>query len=69
MKLCRYGKAGYEKPGMIDSEGRVRDLSKIVDQIGPKELSPRGLKMLSKVKPEGLPLVNGSPRMGYRPRT
>jgi 2-keto-4-pentenoate hydratase/2-oxohepta-3-ene-1,7-dioic acid hydratase in catechol pathway len=64
MKLCRYGKAGYEKPGLVDAEGKVRDLSKIIDQVGPKELSPRGLKMLSKVKPESLPLVNGSPRLG-----
>jgi 2,4-didehydro-3-deoxy-L-rhamnonate hydrolase len=64
MKLCRYGKPGYEKPGMIDAEGRVRDLSKIVESIGPKEISPRGLKMLSKVKPESLPVVNGHPRLG-----
>jgi 2,4-didehydro-3-deoxy-L-rhamnonate hydrolase len=64
MKLCRYGKAGYEKPGLIDGDGRVRDLSKIIEQIGPKELSPRGLKMLSKVKPETLPVVNGNPRLG-----
>jgi 2-keto-4-pentenoate hydratase/2-oxohepta-3-ene-1,7-dioic acid hydratase in catechol pathway len=64
MKLCRYGKAGFEKPGMIDGEGRVRDLSKIVENIGPKEISPRGLKMLARVKPESLPLVNGSPRLG-----
>src|SRR5205085_7429102 len=64
MKLCRYGKAGYEKPGMIDQDGRLRDLSKVVDSIGPKEISPRGLKMLSKLKPETLPLVNGSPRLG-----
>jgi 2-keto-4-pentenoate hydratase/2-oxohepta-3-ene-1,7-dioic acid hydratase in catechol pathway len=64
MKLCRYGKAGYEKPGMIDAEGRVRDLSKVIDNIGPNEISPRGLKMLSKVKPDSLPVVSGSPRMG-----
>jgi len=64
MKLCRYGKAGYEKPGMIDAEGKLRDLSKIVENIGPKEISPRGLKMLSRVKPETLPLVNGTPRFG-----
>ena len=64
MKLCRYGKAGYEKPGLVDDDGRVRDLSKIIEQIGPNELSPRGLKMLAKVKPDSLPLVNGSPRMG-----
>ena len=64
MKLCRYGKSGFEKPGVIDSEGRLRDLSKVVSNIGPNELSPRGLKMLSKVKPESLPIVNGSPRLG-----
>ena len=64
MKLCRYGKAGFEKPGMIDSEGRLRDLSKIVENIGPNELSPRGLKMLAKVKPETLPVVANSPRLG-----
>jgi len=64
MKLCRYGKAGFEKPGMIDGEGRIRDLSKVVDNIGPNEISPRGLKMLSKLKPETLPLVNGNPRFG-----
>ncbi len=64
MKLCRYGKNGFEKPGMIDGSGRLRDLSKIVEQIGPKEISPRGLKMLSSVKPESLPVVNGGPRFG-----
>ncbi len=64
MKLCRYGKPGYEKPGMIDGEGKLRDLSKIVDNLGPNEISPRGLKMLTRVKPESLPLVNGTPRYG-----
>jgi 2-keto-4-pentenoate hydratase/2-oxohepta-3-ene-1,7-dioic acid hydratase in catechol pathway len=64
MKLCRYGKNGYEKPGMIDAEGRLRDLSKVVESIGPNEISPRGLKMLSKVKPETLPLVANHPRIG-----
>ena len=64
MKLCRYGKPGYEKPGMIDGEGKLRDLSKIVDNIGPNELSPRGLKMLTRLKPESLPLVNGTPKRG-----
>ena len=64
MKLCRYGKAGYEKPGVIDGEGRLRDLSKVVDNIGPNEISPRGLKVLTRIKPETLPPVNGSPRFG-----
>ena len=64
MKLCRYGRNGFEKPGMVDAEGRLRDLSKVVENIGPKELSPRGLKMLAKVKPGSLPVVANSPRLG-----
>ena len=47
MKLCRYGKNGFEKPGMIDAEGKLRDLSKVVPQIGPDEISPQGLKRLA----------------------
>jgi 2,4-didehydro-3-deoxy-L-rhamnonate hydrolase len=64
MKLVRYGKAGYEKPGLIDGEGRLRDLSKVVDNLGPNEISPRGLKMLTRLKPDSLPLVNSTPRFG-----
>jgi len=64
MKLCRYGRNGYEKPGMVDGEGRLRDLSKVAENIGPNELSPRGLKMLAKIKPETLPVVANSPRLG-----
>ncbi len=64
MKLCRYGKDGFEKPGIIDREGKLRDLSKVIASIGPNELSPRGLAMLSKVKPESLAVVSNSPRLG-----
>jgi len=64
MKLCRYGKNGFEKPGIIDAEGRLRDLSKVVENIGPKELAPRGLKMLAKVKADTLPVVANGPRFG-----
>jgi 2,4-didehydro-3-deoxy-L-rhamnonate hydrolase len=64
MKLCRYGKNGFEKPGMIDGAGRLHDLSKVIENLGPKEISPRGLKMLAAVKPETLPVVNGNPRYG-----
>jgi len=64
MRLCRYGKAGSEKPGMVDAEGRLRDLSGVVANIGPEEISPEGLKKLSRVKPASLPLVSGSPRSG-----
>ena len=64
MKLCRYGKLGSEKPGMIDGEGRLRDLSSVIGEIGPDEISPASLKKLSGVKPQTLPLVSGSPRFG-----
>jgi 2,4-diketo-3-deoxy-L-fuconate hydrolase len=64
MRLCRYGKDGLERPGMIDSEGKLRDLSKVVANIGPNEISVRGLAMLSKVRPESLPVVSNSPRLG-----
>ena len=64
MKLCRYGKDGFEKPGMIDSDGKLRDLSKVVSNIGPNEISPRGLKNLARIKAENLPVVTGNPRMG-----
>ena len=62
MRLCRYGKSGFEKPAMVDAEGRLRDLSKLFENIGPNELSPRGLKMLAKVKPGSLPVIANNPR-------
>ena len=64
MKLVRYGKPGSEKPGLIDSEGKVRDLSGIVPDIGPAQLSPKSLAKLARVKPANLPLVRGKPRFG-----
>jgi 2-keto-4-pentenoate hydratase/2-oxohepta-3-ene-1,7-dioic acid hydratase in catechol pathway len=64
MKLVRYGRPGKEKPGLIDAEGRIRDLSAVVPDIGPAQLSPAGLRKLAKVKPDKLPLVRGRPRYG-----
>jgi 2-keto-4-pentenoate hydratase/2-oxohepta-3-ene-1,7-dioic acid hydratase in catechol pathway len=64
MKLVRYGKPGKEKPGLIDADGRIRDLSGVVDDIGPAQLSPAGLKKLAKIKHDKLPLVRGKPRYG-----
>jgi 2-keto-4-pentenoate hydratase/2-oxohepta-3-ene-1,7-dioic acid hydratase in catechol pathway len=49
---------------MIDADGKLRDLSKVVPGIGPNEISPRGLKMLSKVKPQTLPIVPNNARFG-----
>jgi 2-keto-4-pentenoate hydratase/2-oxohepta-3-ene-1,7-dioic acid hydratase in catechol pathway len=64
MKLVRYGRAGAEKPGVIDAAGAVRDLSRVVEDITPDVLSAAGLKRLRAVKPERLPLVRGRPRLG-----
>jgi len=64
MKLVRYGRLGREKPGMIDAEGKLRDLSGVVEDIGPHELSPKFLTKLSKIKADRLPLVRGKPRFG-----
>jgi len=64
MKLCRYGKNGFEKPGMIDAQGNVRDLSAVVEQIDRGTISPAGLAKLRKIKAETLPLVKGEPRLG-----
>ena len=64
MKLVRYGKPGKEKPGLIDSAGRLRDLSAVVADIGPDQLGDAALARLHKLKTDRLPLVKGSPRMG-----
>jgi len=64
MKLVRFGAPGREKPGMLDAQGRVRDLSKVVPDIAGAALSPSGLSKLRKLKPEKLPLVRGTPRLG-----
>jgi 2-keto-4-pentenoate hydratase/2-oxohepta-3-ene-1,7-dioic acid hydratase in catechol pathway len=64
MKLVRYGRAGAEKPGLIDAEGRLRDLSRIIRDITPEALTPAGLKRLRAAAPDRLPLVKGKPRLG-----
>jgi 2-keto-4-pentenoate hydratase/2-oxohepta-3-ene-1,7-dioic acid hydratase in catechol pathway len=64
MKLLRYGPKGKEKPGLLDKEGRIRDLSAIVPDITGAAISPAVLARLRKIKPESLPLVRGKPRIG-----
>ena len=65
MKLVRYGRAGAEKPGVIDAAGALRDLSRVVKDITPDVLSPAGLKRLRGAKIDRLPIVRGHPRLGY----
>ena len=64
MKLCRWGRNGFEKPGMIDAQAQLRDLSGIIPYIDQETISPRGLSKLRKIRPESLPLVRGNPRFG-----
>ncbi len=63
MKLVRFGPAGREKPGIIDSEGKIRDLSKVVPDINGEVLATSMAK-IKKAKVERLPLVKGKPRLG-----
>jgi 2,4-didehydro-3-deoxy-L-rhamnonate hydrolase len=64
MKLVRYGPAGREKPGLIDADGRLRDLSKKVKDIDGTTLAPAELAKLKKLDTKRLPLVKGKPRLG-----
>ena len=64
MKLLRFGSPGREKPGLVDAQGRIRDLSKIVHDIAGDVLSPKGLAKLRELKPDKLPLVRGIRRLG-----
>ncbi|MEO7941675.1 MAG: 2-hydroxyhepta-2,4-diene-1,7-dioate isomerase, partial [Burkholderiaceae bacterium] len=61
MKLVRYGNPGKEKPGLIDADGKLRDLSAVITDIGPAQLSDAALAKLRKLKADKLPLVRGKP--------
>ncbi len=64
MKLLRYGPQGQEKPGVLDAEGRIRDLSGNVSDLDGNVLSPERLGALANLDPSSLSLVEGSPRLG-----
>jgi hypothetical protein len=64
MKLLRYGPIGKEKPGILDAEGKIRDLSAVIPELDGSAISPAGLAKLRKVKIDKLPLVRGNPRIG-----
>ena len=64
MKLVRYGEIGSEKPGLIDSEGNIRDLSGHIDDINGFTLSDTSLDKLRTLDPASLPLVEGEQRFG-----
>ena len=64
MKLVRYGKPGQEKPGLIDAQGTLRDLSTVIPDLGPAQLGDAMLAKLRKLDPAKLSAVRGKPRMG-----
>ena len=64
MKLVRYGNPGREKPGLIDAEGQLRDLSGVISDIGPDQLGDAALDTLRLLATADLPVVQGSPRLG-----
>ncbi|WP_428943885.1 ureidoglycolate lyase [Pantoea sp. FN060301] len=64
MKLLRYGQPGQERPAMLDPQGRLRDLSEVIDDLAGGALLPASLDKLRQIAPETLPLVDGSPRIG-----
>lgn len=63
MKLVRYGNPGKEKPGLIDADGKLRDLSGVITDIGPDQLGDAALAKLRRLKTANLPLVRGTPRL------
>ena len=64
MKLLRYGQPGQERPGMLDAQGRLRDLSQHIADVGGAALSPASLATLRALDSAALPLVEGEPRLG-----
>jgi 2,4-diketo-3-deoxy-L-fuconate hydrolase len=64
MKLLRYGPVGREKPGLLDDNGIIRDLSPILSDLTSEYLSPTGLAALAGIRPESLQVVSGRPRFG-----
>ena len=64
MKLLRYGPAGREKPGLLDADGKIRDLSGQIADVDGQALTSETLGRLAKLDPATLPIVDGSPRLG-----
>jgi ureidoglycolate lyase len=64
MKLLRYGPKGQEKPGLLDNDGKMRDLSGVIADVTGSVLSAESVARLRSLDPAGLPLVSGEPRLG-----
>ena len=66
MKLLRHGPVGQEKPGALDADGQVRDLSLLVPDLTPEWLAPGKLQALAAIDLKRMPLVPGGARVGAR---
>jgi 2-keto-4-pentenoate hydratase/2-oxohepta-3-ene-1,7-dioic acid hydratase in catechol pathway len=64
MKLVRFGRAGREKPGLIDAQGKIRDVSEHVSDFAGAQLSRKAMAKLARLKLEKMPVVGGRPRLG-----
>jgi hypothetical protein len=64
VKLLRYGQPGQEKPGLLDGQGKLRDLSGVITDVAGEALLPPALDRLRGLDPAALPLVSGTPRIG-----
>ena len=64
MKLLRYGPPGAEKPGLLDAESRIRDLSGVVPDLAGAALGAESMARLRGIDPASLPLAGGTPRLG-----
>ncbi len=64
MKLLRFGERGAEKPGILDNDGAIRDLSGVIPDLAGDALAPASLSRLAMLDLEELPVVEGDPRLG-----
>lgn len=64
MKLLRYGPLGSEKAGLLDADGRIRDLSALLGELDAGQLSPEALSRIAAIPTDRLPVVDGKPRLG-----
>ena len=64
MKLLRFGNSGQEKPGIIDNDGNIRDLSGVIDDINGSTISTDGLNKINQIDISSLPIVSNNPRIG-----
>ncbi|MEQ9348291.1 MAG: fumarylacetoacetate hydrolase family protein [Thalassospira sp.] len=64
MKLLRYGPLGKEKPGLLDANDTIRDLSGVINDLDPETISSETFAKIAAIDPESLPVVDGTPRIG-----